>query len=137
MPVPNQTQAAPTETPSLSSEMMQKWNNLITFAKSKGYSGMEELNHNAKLRQKVFDEYNAANPKDTLDQSIVQPVQDEIQNYKQKALQAIQSGTGQIQGGGAKNFMAGISKSDGIFGSKTSAWSFPSAYIQKAGVKKD
>lgn len=118
----------------ISSETMSRWNRLIQFAKQKGYSGMEALNHDEKLRKRVFDEYNAANPDSPVDYSIVKDVQNEIQKYKQKALQAIQSGKGSYSGSNLNNFMSGTSKVDGVFGSKTSSWEFPSAYIKDAST---
>lgn len=118
---------------------MAKWNKLISFARSKGYAGKQELDHNPKLRQKVFDEYNKANPNDSVSQDLVQPIQNEIQKYRQSALQAIQSQKGNFDKGvTSTNFMNGISQTDGIFGQKTSQWAFPEAYIlnKQTGEKK-
>ena len=127
-------------TPSMDAATMEKWNKLIEFAKKKGYSGLSDLDHNDSLRQKVFKEYNASNPENKVDYSIVKNVQNEIENYKQKALQAIDNGKGAFDKGTNKsNFMSGISKVDGIFGSKTSSWQFPKSYMidRASGEKKE
>lgn len=135
MPVPSQT-AQNAITPA----MQVRWNKLIDFAKAKGYSGMPELDHNPALRQKVFDEYNKANPDDTVPISMVADVQREIQNIRNKSLAAMQSGKyAAAPGVNPNNFMSSISKIDNIFGSKTSSWKFPSAYVEdkKTGDKKN
>ncbi|MEO9210787.1 MAG: hypothetical protein ABI208_06800 [Ginsengibacter sp.] len=116
----------------MSSDTMNRWNQFIAYAKQKGYSGMPQLDHDENLRQKVFKEYNAAHPNSQVDYSMVKDVQNEIQNYKQKALQAIKGGSASLSdGANQNNFMSGISPVDGIFGSKTSSWQFPSAYMNK------
>ena len=129
MPVPS----------SIDSDTMRRYNKLIDFAKSKGYAGKPELDHNENLRQQVFNEYNKANPKDTVDYSKVKPIQNEIANYRSNALKAIQAGHGALQEGTTPNsFMPGLSQVDGIFGQKTSQWKFPEAYIlnKQTGEKK-
>src|SRR5450631_3164460 len=111
-----------TPTP-ITSDQMSKWNKFIDFAKSKGYAGNAALDHDPTLRQKVFDQYNKANPNDAVSQDMVKPVQNEIQNYKQKALDNIKANPGSYTGK-TDNFMPTISQVDGIFGQKTSQWSF-------------
>jgi hypothetical protein len=124
------------ETPStpVTSDTMTKWNKLIDFAKAKGYAGLPDLDHNPVLRQKVFDEYNKANPNDTIPQEMVKPIQNEIQNYKQKALSDIKANPG-TYAGDPNSFMQGISQVDGIFGQKTSQWKFPQTYVDAAKTK--
>ena len=138
--MPDPTPTTPTETPSLTSEQMDRWNRLISYSKQKGYSGMAELDHNPALRQKVFAEYNKANPDSTVSLDMVKQVQDEIQNYKSKVLQAMSTGGAKgSEGVNPSNFMKGISQVDGIFGSKTSSWQFPQAYMvdRATGEKKN
>lgn len=111
---------------------MEKWNKLIAYAKLKGYAGQEALNHDPALRQRVFDEYNKANPNDAVPINRVQDYQDELLKYKQKTLNDKKAG---IKMELPANFMNGLSKSDNIFGSLTSQYSFPVGYWQgkKAG----
>lgn len=124
---------APESTP-ITADHMRRWNKLIQFAKDKGYAGKEELDHNPELRKKVFDEYNNANPDDTLSIDMVKPIQNEIQTYKKKAIENIKNGKGEYKGN-IDGFMKGISQVDGLFGQKTSQWSFPTAYIEEKGKK--
>ncbi len=124
---------------SVTSDHMRRFNKLVDFAKSKGYAGKVELDHDPLLRKRVFAEYNASNPKDTISEDMVQPIQSEIQNYKQKALSAIQSNKGLMdKGTTSANFMKNISKVDNIFGQYTSQFKFPEAYIldKNTGEKK-
>lgn len=121
-------------TVTVTSEHMRRWNKLIDFAKEKGYSGLANLDHDPKLRQKVFDEYNKANPNETIPQDMVKPIQNEIQTYKQKALNDIKVNPSSFQGK-PEDFMKGISQVDGIFGQKTSQWKFPQTYVDSAKSK--
>lgn len=137
MPVPtNRSVPTPTVTPTtptpvgISSQDMAKWNQFIDYNKAKGYSGMKELDHDPALRAKIFNEYNKANPDKAVSQDMVSKVQEEIQNYKNKSLDAIQKGKQMLsEGVTPTNYMKGISKVDNVYGSKTSSWKFPEAYM--------
>ena len=112
----------------ITSDTMRRWNNLIDFAKQKGYAGMADLDHNPDLRSKVFAEYNKANPDNSISEDLVKPIQNEIQNYKSQALENIKKNPDSFPGK-PEDFMKGISQVDGIFGQKTSSWKFPEAYM--------
>lgn len=78
-------------TPQVTSNHLNRWNKLIQFAKDKGYAGNPMLDHDTNLRKKIFDEYNKANPNDAIPETMVKPIQNEIQAYKQKALNDIKN----------------------------------------------
>lgn len=112
----------------ITADHMNRWNKLISWSKEKGYAGRPELDHDENLRNKVFMEFNKANPDYAIPIELVKPIQNEIQAYKSKALDLIKQGKGLFKGE-AKDFMKGISQVDGIFGQLTSQWAFPEAYI--------
>lgn len=129
--------------PEITADHMRKWNKLIDFAKEKGYSGNRDLDHDPILRKKVFDEYNKANPNDSIPMTMVLPIQNEIQKYKAKTLEEIKGnmakGINQLAPGSTvENFMKDISQVDGIFGQYTSKWKFPLGYFNggKVGLGK-
>ncbi len=127
--------------PEVTQDHMQRWNKLIDFAKQKGYSGKEELNHNPVLRQKIFDEFNKANPSDAIPMSMVKPIQTEMKKYRQSVLDDYKIGKAAFPDGVTpENFMNNLSQEDNIFGSRTSSWKFPPGFFkgtQVQGLGKD
>lgn len=119
----------------VTSDHLSKWNKLIKFARERGYAGKVELDHDSKLRAKVFAEYNKAHPNDAISEAMVKPIQNEIQSYKQQALETIKAHPESYPGNPA-NFMKGISQVDGIFGQLTSAFEFPSHYLVDKQTKE-
>lgn len=119
----------------VTAEDMRRFNALILWSRKKGYAGKEELDHDPKLRQKVFDEFNKENPKDAFPIDRVQDIQREILAYKQKSLanikDFIKKGFNPLAPGATpENYMSEVSKEDNIFGKYTSNFMFPDEHVK-------
>lgn len=107
---------------SLTPQQMGDWNKFLDFVKAKGYEGSAELDKKDKnLGQSLFNEFKKANPKTSIDYSIVPSVQTEMQKLKTNT----QSFLERRNDPNAKSVMSGVSKVDGWMGSKTSQYRFP------------
>lgn len=111
----------PKKNPSLTPQQMQEWNSLLDHIKSRGYEGSEQLDHDKKLGESLFNEWKQKNPGATIDYGAVKSVQGEMQKLRDNA----QGFAARHNDPNAKNIMSNVSKIDGFLGSKTSQFRFP------------
>lgn len=108
-------------TPPLTPQQMQEWNSLLDHIKSKGYEGSEQLDHDKKLGESLFNEWKQKNPQATINYDVVKTVQGHMQKLRDSA----QDFAARHNDPNAKNIMSNVSKVDGFLGSKTSQFRFP------------
>lgn len=110
---------------------MEDWNNFIKYAQQQGLAGSPKLDvRDQNLGQDLLNNYVKANPNTSLNYALVPKIQQELQYYRQQILDRISKGGGELANGATpENFMSGLSKVDGWLGSRTTSYSFPSAYM--------
>lgn len=120
----------PTPTISVSNKVRQDWNAFIDFLESKGIKGNPQLDSN-KLGNQYLNEFIKENPKTSLSESLIVPIQNDFQNYRKFALERIKKGEAKFGiGVNEDNFMKNLSNVDGIVGQYTSQVKFPPEYLQ-------
>lgn len=120
----------------VNSQILKEWNNFLDFVNKKGMKGSKDLDlKDKKLGQSLFTEYKKTNPNSPLSYEYVAPVQKAISQYRSTMIEKFKTGKASLSKGldvgpNYENFMQDLSKVDGWFGSKTSSWKFPQAYIE-------
>lgn len=115
--------------PKIDNSVRQEWNNFIGWLDKKGLKGSPTLDHND-LGGKMIDEYRKEHPDTPLTREMVIPIQKEFSNYRNWAINQIESGRGAYAPGTNKdNFLQSLSIVDGIPGQRTTSFSFPLSYL--------
>lgn len=120
---------APKSSPKIDNNTRAAWNDYISWLDKKGLKGSPALDHND-LGGKMIDEYRKEHPDTPITREMVVPIQKEFSNYRNWAINQIESGKGAYAPGANKdNFLKSLSVVDGIPGQRTTSFSFPSAYL--------
>lgn len=133
----------PKPAPKIDNNVRQAWNDYVNWLDSKGLKGSPTLDHND-LGGQMIDEYRKENPNTPITRDMIVPIQKEFQNYRNWAINQIETGHGAYAPGTNKdNFLRALSIVDGIPGQRTTSFSFPSQYLntfnngQLVDTKKD
>jgi len=107
----------------------QQWNGFVDFVAAKGLKGSPKLDQrDTNLSKKLFEEYSKQNKLQLNYDEFIPKVQQDISNYRTKALEQIKSGKA-VFNGAEEDFMPGLSNVDGWAGSRTTSYKFPSDKI--------
>src|SRR6185312_6865089 len=120
---------APKSSPKIDNNVRAAWNDYISWLDKKGLKGSPALDHND-LGGKMIDEYRKEHPDTPITREMVVPIQKEFSNYRNWAINQIESGKGAYAPGTNKdNFLKSLSVVDGIPGQMTTSYSFPKSYM--------
>lgn len=118
--------------PKLTPAQRSQWNQFIDFVemqKMAGNPALDQRNKNVGLM--LLNKFNMANPKMQITPDIIPVVQQEIQDYRNAALQKIKAGQAAYDGK-EEDFMPNLSVVDGWPGTKTLSTRFPGATLTVA-----
>src|SRR6185312_11641123 len=119
----------PKSSPKIDNNVRQAWNDYVQFLDKKGLKGSPSLDHND-LGGKMIDEYRKEHPDTPITRDMVVPIQKEFSNYRNWAINQIESGHGAYAPGASKeNFLKSLSVVDGIPGQRTTSFQFPQSYL--------
>lgn len=114
----------------LTQKHFQDFNDFNKFVESQGHKGDPQLDHNPALRNQLLTDFKKANPNTSFDYSILGKLQDVLQNSKTNAISEIKSGKAAFANGvNPDNILKNISKTDSIYGQKTSSYNIPGSFL--------
>lgn len=127
--------------PVVDNNVRRAWNEFTSYLEKKGLKGNPILDRGEKSFE-VLEMYRKENPNTPLTRAHIVPIQEDFGRYRQGIIDKIEKSKASYGTGTTKeNFMKGLSKVDGIPGSMTTSFQFPSAYLetfeQAKPVKKE
>lgn len=116
--------------PDLDPKVKEDWNLYVDWLESQNMRGSEVLD-NPEIAAQMIQKYREVNPSTTVSLEIIPDIQREANKHRQLVLEAVKSGKAALSPGVTEEaFMQNLSTDDGIAGSKTTSFKFPSAKVE-------